>query len=608
MPDSLAEGTVDVDPGVEADVDARSGIDLEERPPELAASDASAPRGAHAAAGRRSAPWAAPVSAVVLGVVVAGAALYGVLLRVWLLVHLPLWGDEAIVGLMAKSIDNGHFSAFYWGQHYGGLEPYLVAAALRVGGGGEPALNGTPAVLAALAAVLVACVALAAGRDRLTAAAAGAAVWVWPFVVVWQSVREGGFREATLCCGLAAVVCCIRASRGRAGPWTFVVLGVALGLGWWASPEIVYFAPACLVLVWGWVRSPSRRWSSVPLALVGFGVGSLPWWYVNAGSGFISLQSSALPNNGGVTFSTKLSVFFHQMLPLQLGLKTIITGSWIGGTSVGVFLYVVALVVIAAAVVWAVVVFLRDHSRLAPLALALSVVCYPFLYAAFPGTGYWLDGRYGIYFPALLVALLATMPLRAPGRRPEPARGAHARSGSGDDDERDPAPVTARPRTRVVAALALAGAVCLTVAGAHDDGIPASGTFFSGWHNGDASMEQVVSALRAHHITDAYGTYWTAYDLDFLSDGHPTISPSPIDVRRAASIGATVDHSKDPAWLFFAPDQAAPDSVVFGNPQPGPGPYTEQSFEAFLTKLGIHYTVVPLGILDAVVPAQRVPT
>ncbi len=97
---------------------------------------------------------------------VAGAALYGLLLRVWLLVHLPVWGDEAIVGVMARSIDNGHFSAFYWGQNYGGLEPYLVAVALRIGGGGEPALNATPAALAALAAVLVAVTAGRGGQGQ----------------------------------------------------------------------------------------------------------------------------------------------------------------------------------------------------------------------------------------------------------------------------------------------------------------------------------------------------------------------------------------------------------------------------------------------------------
>ncbi len=352
------------------------------------------------------------LSAIALGIVVAAGALYGLLLHVWLLVHLPIWGDEAIVGVMAQSIDNGHFSAFYWGQHYGGLEPYVVAAALKIGGGGEPALNATPAVLAALAAVLVACIGLAAGRDRLTAAAAGTAVWVWPYVVVWQSVREGGFREATLCCGLAAILCCVRASRERAGPWTFLLLGVAIGLGWWASPEIVYFVPPCLVLLWGWVRSPSWRRSSLTLIVFGAIVGSVPWWYANAHTGFASLQRSALPANGGITYGTKLSVFFHDMLPLQLGLRTLVGGNWVGGTSLGITLYIVALVLIAAALVRSVVLFVRDSSQRVSLALALAVVCYPFLYAAAPGTGYWYDGRYGIYFPALVVMFFASTPLQ----------------------------------------------------------------------------------------------------------------------------------------------------------------------------------------------------
>ncbi len=177
------------------------------------------------------------------------AVVYGLVLRLWLLVEVPLWGDEAIVGLMARGIDGGHFTAFIWGQHYGGLESYVTALVLKVGGGGARALNATPALLCALGAVLVGSLTYAAGRNRPVAFAAAGAVWVWPYVVIWQSVREQGFREATLCCGLAALLCCVRVARRRAGPVTFVILGLALGLGWWASPEIVYFALPSAVLL-----------------------------------------------------------------------------------------------------------------------------------------------------------------------------------------------------------------------------------------------------------------------------------------------------------------------------------------------------------------------
>lgn len=538
---------------------------------------------------------------VAILIVAAIAVVYGLLLRVWLLVELPVWGDEAIVGIMARSIDGGHFTAFYLGQHYGGLEPYVVALGLKVGGGGEPALNGTPALLCALGAVLVGAVTLVATRSRPLAIAATGAVWVWPYVVIWQSVREGGFREATLCCGFAALICCVRVYRRRAGPGTFFLLGGALGLGWWASPEIWYFAVPCLVLSLAWwaasrplasragaTENEPPRLHALGLVVGGGLVGSLPWLYANAHTGFASLKSSSLPANGGATYGERLSVFFHYMLPLQLGVRTVGSGQWVGGSSIGKLLYAAILVLITAACARATWVALRERSALVPVALAVGVIAYPFLYAAAPGTAYWQDGRYGIYLPALVVVLFATSlgTLRAVGPR--------------QDGER---PIAGG--ALVLAAVGVVAALCLTVAGARTAGVPAS--FFTSWRHGDAPIEQVVQSLRQHHITDAYGDYWTAYDLDFLSGGSPAISPSPLDTVRSRAIAAEVASAKDPAWLFFAPGEASQAAATFGNPQPGPGPYTERTFEAHLKALGIGYKVVNLGLLDAVVPERRPP-
>jgi hypothetical protein len=433
--------------------------------------------------------------------------------------------------------------------------------------------------------------------------AATGAVWAWPYVVIWQSVREGGFREATLCCGLAALLCCVRVYRRGAGPGTFFLLGGALGLGWWASPEIAYFAPPCLVLLlaWWWAGSGSvardarsrvaepSRFAALVLAFGGVLVGSLPWLYANAHTGFASLKSSSLPANGGATYGERLSVFFHYMLPLQLGVRTVSTGEWVGGNAVGQLLYAVVLLLIAAAGVRAVWVAVGKRTTTIPAAVAAGVVVYPFFYAAFPGTAFWHDGRYGVYFPALVVVLFATSlgTLHAKESRP---------------DERHP-PVARG--ALALAAVGVLGALFLTVAGARTAGVPAA--FFTSWHQGDAPMEQVVHAMRQHHITDAYGDYWTAYDLDFLSGGSPAVSPSPLDVVRSKGLAAEVASSKNPAWLFFAPDQTARAATVFGNPQPGPGAYTEQTFEAHLGALGIGYTVVKLGLLDAVVPARPPP-
>lgn len=550
------------------------------------------------------APGARPIGAAGIFVVAAGviALVYGLLVRLWLLAHLPLFGDESIVGLMARGIDHGHFSAFYWGQRYGGLESYVAALVLPVGGGGEPALNATPAVLCALAAFLVGAITYAVGRNRLVAFAAGCLVWVWPYAVVWESVREVGFRYAALCCGLAAIFFCVRAWRGRAGPATFGLAGLAVGLGWWATPEIVYFALPCLVLLAGWwwttarhspagrhgAPGPPGRGTALALVVAGAAIGSLPWWYANVNDGFASLRRSALPANNGVTYGGRLSVFFHDMLPLQLGVKTVLSGAWVGGSVLGPLLFALILVLLVAALARAVWLFARGR-ELVPLALAAGVVVFPFLYAAAPGTGYWFDGRYGIYLPALAAALFGSV-LVAP-RQPASVPAARSR-GVG-------------ARVLVGSAVGVLGAVCLTIGAAHANGVPASPSFFSGWRNPDAPIQRVVDEMRSHHISDAYGDYWTAYSLDFVGGGQPLVSPSVLDVNRSAAIASGVAVSKDRAWLFFAPDQTAAAAAAFSNPQPGPGPYTEASFEALLRQRDIPFKVVPLGVLDAVVPARR---
>ena len=155
-------------------------------------------------------------------------------------------------------------------------------------------LNGTPAVLAAAASVLVYFVLRTDHTNRRLAAMGAALVWVWPYAAVWNSVREIGFRGATLCCGLLLVLCALRVYRHRAGPATRVLLGLAAGVGWWASPEIAYFViPAVVLLVASWDRlyagssGAGGRWSApwhvTPLALTAAGVivGALPWLYSN---------------------------------------------------------------------------------------------------------------------------------------------------------------------------------------------------------------------------------------------------------------------------------------------------------------------------------------
>ena len=60
------------------------------------------------------------------------AAGLGAALRLWFLFHVALNADEASVGLATQALLHGHFNAFFPGQLYGGVEPYVAAALFGV--------------------------------------------------------------------------------------------------------------------------------------------------------------------------------------------------------------------------------------------------------------------------------------------------------------------------------------------------------------------------------------------------------------------------------------------------------------------------------------------
>jgi hypothetical protein len=554
--------------------------------------------------------WARRASTVAI----VGAGVVGALERIWLLAHLHLFGDEAVVGLMAREIGSGHLTTFYWGQTYGGVEPYAVSL-MRLVNDGPVGLNATPLVLSAVASVLIGAIVAEVTGSRRLGMLAGATAWIWPYAYVWNSVREGGFRFATLCCGLAMVLCAVRIRGGRDGRWTCLLLGLAAGLGWWASPEVVYFAVPTVVLIATTITSEMKAgsragggrlpWFRGRVALAGLGavVGAFPWIYTNIGNGFASLNFGAQVTVSHSPFTGRLSIFFHQILPMQLGLKALVTGAWIGGPVVGRVLMVVAALVIVAAGVQA----LRS-ARLGdvrPLALALGVVALPFLIAANPASGYWLDGRYGVYVGPIIV----TFVFAAAGARPigdEEVAPRHRRHRLRSSRQA----ATFRLSTALaLGALAIVAAGLLTVLdGQITAATPVIGSsaFFSAWHDPDEPIRQAVTNMANSHIRYAYGTYWTSYDLDFLGPGRVVVSPSLHDVNRWTAVTAAVEHAARPSWLFFPPGRTAAATTVFSNPETGPGGYTEPAFVALLHHLRVGYHVVHLGILDAVTPDRAV--
>ena len=83
-------------------------------------------------------------------------------------------------------------------------------------------------------------------RARLAAALFG----MWPVYVVWKSTRAHGFYGAGLVFGLWSMLAALRLNE-RVTRAELVSLGLALGLGWWATPQIAILGlPAVAWLVW----------------------------------------------------------------------------------------------------------------------------------------------------------------------------------------------------------------------------------------------------------------------------------------------------------------------------------------------------------------------
>ncbi|HMD46522.1 MAG TPA: hypothetical protein VKG43_10200 [Acidimicrobiales bacterium] len=571
-------------------------------------------------------------------VVVPLLGVYGVVLRAWLLAHLAVMSDEAVVGIMGRAITSGTTTAFYWGQHYGGAEPYVVAGVLKGVNDGPVGLGLAPMLLAVVAAgLVVACVLEATGNGRL-AALAGAMAWVWPYSAVWNSVREIGFRGVTLACGLVMVLCALAIQRRTERRLAYLFLGLAAGTGWWASPEIVYFVPPVAVLLLAAWDRPFEVWRqrrtgaapgvgdpmTVPsdragprrpplvnrlvgpaLVVLGFAVGALPWIDANVRSGFASVRSGALPPYLGEGYGTRLSIFFHDTLPIALGVRGVPGGSWVGGPVLGPVLFALGLMLLAAALVRALWLARLGRRCATHLALALGVLAFPLEAAAVPTSGYWFDGRYGVFLGPLVVVLLA-LAVAGPPRLTTERPGHFGARHRGRPAVRRATWVA--PLAVGAASLVAVGAGASTVAAARESGgVPATpGAFFSGWSDPNAAARTVVANLERHHIRQAFGDYWTAYVLDFLSGGHVAVAPSLEEVNRERSLMDEVARSPSPAWLFTALGQAVPAYRAFDNGMPGPDGWSEAQFVRLLESQGVSWRIVHLGVLDAVVPARKV--
>jgi surface polysaccharide O-acyltransferase-like enzyme len=130
------------------------------------------------------------------------------------------------------------------------VEPYLIAARSAIFGNSTFLLALVPALLSVGSGLLTWRIARRLVADPALAALAAAAAWVAPQSVSSNATYEYGFRATTLLLGLLLVLVALRILDRDRRLLIFVSLGLVAGVGWWSSPEIVYFVvPAALLIV-----------------------------------------------------------------------------------------------------------------------------------------------------------------------------------------------------------------------------------------------------------------------------------------------------------------------------------------------------------------------
>ena len=203
---------------------------------------------------------------------------------------------------------------------------------------------------------------------------------------------------------------------------------------------------------------------------------------------------------------------------------------------------------------------------------------YPFLYAAFPTSWFWNDGRYGISLTPILSLVIVGGVWQM-----------------------------LRPPVAVWVGTALLVVACASTLVAFNDGYGAIGrpselTSFTSDPN--PAVTALAAQLARLGISHAYAGYWVANDLTFVSNGKVTALA--LDQNRNPP-GASNAGVKDVAWIFVPAASIGPVSAQLGSVTDlQPGTITEPELVAWLMAHRVSFRREVVQGFDVIVPDRHV--
>jgi len=251
----------------------------------------------------------------------------GALLRFYFLSHpdFVLDSDEAIVGLMAKHINEGKgIPAFYYGQHYmGAFEPILVALSFKLFGIGQFGLKFIPFLFSVFLIPLMYIAGLQLG-SVLIARVSSLIMAIPPAaLLIWSLKARGGFVEL-IAIGLLSFIFIIRFYKTHKLIY-LLITSFLIGFGWWTNNQIIYFILpiGLLTLIYSIFKKEAKLKSFVRNlfgSIVFFLIGSLPYWVYNIKNEFKSFELFA-GSEEKIEYSKHLNGFLTEAVPILIGAR-----------------------------------------------------------------------------------------------------------------------------------------------------------------------------------------------------------------------------------------------------------------------------------------------
>ncbi len=428
---------------------------------------------------------------------------------------MTLNSDISVVYLMSRHVAAGEFSAFYWGQSYGGTALQAVAGAVMAVAGPSVLVLAIVSALFWVGATVVLRAIVTRSIGTVGGVLAGLIFWFPGAEILSTSVLDPGFYGPSLLFGLGTILVAVDRVRRRSW-WSWVLLGLLAGLSLWTSPlAIALAAPAVLAAM-----IADRRITRWLVAAAAGLVSSSPWLLETVASRF----SSVKPLGGAGSFHPESVVtLFTSMFPAAFPFGQHLAVGVVYG------------VLLLGAIVLLVAIGIRRRDLPALLIGSATVALVIVLVA---GTGVRLapdSVRYsGFLMPtvAFAVAFLVTR-------------------------------LAVRARDIVAALVVLVAVAATFITVGADDGLGrADGPPF------DRQLVQVGQLLEQRGVHEAYGAYWAAYAVTAATDERVTVAAlaprrfAPYEAAAAGQLPATFvvfTGQTSEAVLLKAPGLAKPE-------------------------------------------------